>query len=52
MDSISRSILIDEAIWTKLVDRDIISIEYDDLEFAPKREATLIMQARYRLTCN
>ena len=51
VDSINRSILNDSAIWSKLVDRDLVAIEYDNCEFSPKRTATIVVEARYRLTC-
>lgn len=52
MDSLQRSILNDSTIWSKLVDRNLISVEYDNAEFYPKRSATLILEVIYRLTCN
>jgi len=51
VDSISRSLLSDSALWDKLVDRDILSIEYDNAEFSPKRSAILALDAMYRMTC-
>lgn len=52
VDDIQRSILNDQAIWGKLVDRDIISIEFDNAEFFPKRSAIIAIEVKYRLTCN
>jgi len=52
IDDVQRSILNDQAIWGKLVDRDIISIEFDNAEFFPKRSAIIAVEVKYRLTCN
>jgi hypothetical protein len=52
LDSVQRSILNDDAIWNKLVDRNLISVEYDNAEFYPKRSATLILEVLYRLSCS
>lgn len=52
MDSLQRSLLTDEAIWSKLIDRDLIATEYDNAEFSPKRTATCVLEARYKLACN
>ncbi|MCI4436969.1 MAG: hypothetical protein JHC33_09205 [Ignisphaera sp.] len=52
IDDVQRSILNDHAIWGKLVDRDIISIEFDNAEFFPKRSAIIAVEVKYRLTCN
>lgn len=52
VDSIQRSILEDSALWNTLVDRNLISVEYDNAEFYPKRSATVILEVLYRLTCS
>lgn len=51
IDELQRSILNDSGIWNKLVDRDIITIEYDNAEFYPKRTAVVALEVTYRLTC-
>ena len=43
VDSMQRSILEDSALWNTLVDRNLISVEYDNAEFYPKRSATVIL---------
>lgn len=52
VDSIQRGILNDSGIWTKLVDRDIINIEFDNAEFYPKRSAMIAIEVTQRMTCN
>jgi hypothetical protein len=52
VDSIQRSILNDSGIWNHLVDRDILTVEYDNAEFYPKRSAIVAIEVMYRLTCN
>ena len=51
VDSIQRSLLNDSGIWTKLIDRDIINIEYDNAEFYPKRSAVIAIEVTHRLVC-
>jgi hypothetical protein len=51
VDSVQRSILSDQTVWAKLIDRDIISTEYDNAEFSPKRSAILALEVVYRLVC-
>jgi hypothetical protein len=51
VDSLQRSILNDSGIWNKLVDRDIITVEFDNAEFYPKRTAVVALEVIYRLTC-
>ena len=51
-DSVEKSILTDNAIWTSLVDRDIISINYDDQEHSPIRGATMLFDFSFRITCD
>jgi len=52
VDSIQRSILNDQTVWLKIVDRDILSVEYDNAEFSPKRSAIVALEVTYRLNCN
>ncbi len=52
VDSIQRSLLNDSGIWTKLIDRDVINIEFDNAEFYPKRSAMMAIEAVHRMTCN
>jgi len=51
-DSIQRSLLNDSAIWDKLIDRNIIAVEYDNAEFSPKRSVVIAIEVVFRLTCN
>lgn len=50
-DSVQRSILNDSTIWTHLVDRDIIAVEYDNAQFFPKRSVVVALEVTYRLLC-
>ena len=50
-DSIQRSILNDSTIWSHLVDRDIIAVEYDNAQFYPKRSVVIALEVTYRLLC-
>jgi hypothetical protein len=52
VDGVQRAILNDSAIWSKLIDRDLIAVEYDNAEFSPKRVATFVLEVQYRLSCN
>lgn len=49
-DSIQRSILSDSQIWGKLVDRDVLTIEYDNSEFYPKRSIAIALEVLFRLS--
>jgi hypothetical protein len=48
-DSLQRSLLTDSAIWSKLVDRDIITVEYDNYEFSPKRSMVIALEVTFRM---
>lgn len=50
-DIVEKSILTDNAIWTSIVDRDLISINYDDQEHFPIRGATMLFDFSFRLDC-
>lgn len=50
-DSVERSILDDNAIWGKLVDRDIVAINYDNQEHLPMRSVTILLDINFRLAC-
>jgi len=52
VDGVQRAILNDSMIWNKLIDRDLIAVEYDNAEFSPKRVATCVLEVQYRLSCN
>jgi len=49
MDSVYRSFLDDQMVWLKVVDRDILSTEFDNSEFFPMRSAIMILEITYRL---
>lgn len=49
-DSIQRSLLSDSGIWGSLVDRDIITVEYDNSEFYPKRSMVIALEVTFRLS--
>lgn len=51
VDSLQRSVLNDAVIWSKLVDRDLLAVEYDNCEFNPKRVATMVIEVKYTLLC-
>lgn len=50
-DSIQRALLNDSGIWSKLVDRNIIAVEYDNSEFSPKRSVVIALEVIFRLAC-
>lgn len=50
-DSVERSLLKDNALWTSIVDRDIVAVNFDNQEHYPKRAVTLLLDIRYRITC-
>lgn len=52
VDEVSRSLLKDTEIWGSLVNRDIVSCEYDNAEFYPKRSAIIGLEVTYRIACN
>lgn len=45
------AILDDEAIWTNIVDRDIISIAHDDYDNYPKKTMALLFAFKIREDC-
>jgi len=51
VDSVQRSILNDNQIWGSLVDRDIVTIEFDNATSYPKRTAAIVLEVKYRLAC-
>ncbi len=52
IDDIQKSLLKDTEIWGSLVDRNIVSCEYDNAEFYPKRSAIIGLEVIYRMTCD
>ena len=51
IDGVEKSMLSDSAIWSSIVDRDIVAIDYDNQEHTPKRAITMLFDFTYRLTC-
>ena len=52
MDGLERTILDDSELWTVLVDRDVVGLNFDAQQFEPKRTVTMLIDISYRLTCN
>lgn len=50
-DSIERCVLTDNAIWSKLIDRDFEAITFDNQEHSPKRQFSMLLDIRYKLRC-
>lgn len=50
-DSLERSLLTDTAIWGSLIDRDIISIVFDNQQSVNKRTVSVLLDVMYRLNC-
>lgn len=49
VDSLQLSLLNDSQLWNKATDRDIITVEFDNAEFYPKRGAIIAMEVIYGL---
>jgi len=49
VDSLESSILNDNKIWKYIVDRDIVSVNYDHAEMAPVRGATIVLEVRVKM---
>jgi len=52
VDSVEQCILNDSSIWGNIVDRDLIAVEFDNQEHAPKRAVTLLFDLHFRIECN
>ena len=52
VDSIESSVLKDNALWSSIVDRDLVAINYDDQEHFPIRGATMLFDFSFRLDCD
>ena len=52
IDSVERSLLKDSALWKTVVDRDIVMVEFDRQEFLPMRQAIMLVELKYRVSCN
>ena len=48
---ISNAILDDTILWENVVDRDLVSVVYDEFEYAPKRQFEMVFQVIGRSTC-
>lgn len=52
IDSVERSILQDSDIWSTVLDRDLIAIEFDNHEHTPRRAVTMVFDISFRLLCD
>jgi len=50
-DSIERSVLKDGQIWTYIIDRDLVAIDFDNQASAPKRSFTMLFDFSFRVKC-
>ena len=51
IDSVEKCILADNGLWTTMVDRDIIAVDFDNQANAPRRSITMLLDIAYRKTC-
>ena len=51
VDSLENSILADSDLWKLVTDRDIATLTYDHAKTLPYRGATILMEARVKLSC-
>ena len=51
VNSVEATILNDGPIWDKIIDRNIVTIEYDNAEFYPKRTAVILLEIKYKMAC-
>lgn len=51
VNSIESIILNDGPLWDKIIDRNIVTIEYDNAEFYPKRTAVILVEIKYVTAC-
>ena len=51
-DSIERSVLKDNGFWDSIINRDVLAIEYDAQEHAPKRVANVLVKVVFKLHCD
>lgn len=49
VDSIESSILSDNILWEKIIDRDIVSVTYDHAEISTVRGATILMEIQVKM---
>ena len=52
IDSVERCILEDDTIWSSIVNRDLVAIDFDNQEHAPKRAITMLFDIHYRVDCS
>lgn len=51
VDSIERSVLVDSELWGSVIDRDLVAINFDNQEFAPKRAIAMLFDFSFRIDC-
>jgi hypothetical protein len=51
IDSVERCILTDNEIWSSIVDRDLVAIDYDQQEHTPRRAVRMLFDFTFRLAC-
>ena len=50
IDKTERAILNDSSIWSVVIDRTMVGVELDELQFYPKRTATMLLEVTYRIS--
>ncbi len=50
VDKTERAILSDSKIWDVVINRDMVGVEFDELQFYPRRTATMLLEITYRIT--
>lgn len=50
-DDIINAVLNDTDIWTNIVDRNVVTVGYDDFENYPKKEMNIVFEFKTREDC-
>ena len=52
IDAAIRGVLDDTLVWNQIINRDIVSVTYDEFGQEPKSSAELLFEFRYREPCS
>lgn len=51
VNEVEATILNDELLWVKIMDRNLVTVEYDNAEFYPMRTAIILLEIKYKMAC-
>ncbi len=50
VDKTERTVLGDSKLWEVIINRDMVGVEFDELQFYPRRTATMLLEITYKIS--